>query len=246
VTHTATKEILWRTVAHYSPTLASKSSLLEETKLFLASYTQTGSTKLASQMLIDTVLPQRSRQTRKTIVRILRTRLVQWNPPSWVLDELALFAQDQHPDTFRLAMLLHIARQDRLLYDFVQQVIVPRWYAKTYKVLRSDVQGFLDDVQEEHLEITHWSYTTREKLSRNALTVLRDCKLLKGDAYKHIVSPTVPQQVVRHLIHLLLAEGINADNLAHHPDWQLWLWDHVQAQKAVDMVIRQEQTSWTV
>lgn len=246
VTHTAIREIHWRTTAHYLPTLASKSSLLEETKLFLALYTQTGSTKLASQALLDTALPQRSRQTRRTIVRILHARFVQWNPPSWVLDDLAIFAQDKNDDIFRLAVLLHIARQDRLLYDFVQQVIVPHWYANAYKVTTSDVQGFLDKVQEEHLEITHWSYTTRDRLSQSVLTVLRNCRLLKGEVNKSIVAPTVPQQVVRHLMHLLVAEGIMVEDLAHHPDWQLLLWDSAQAQKAIDMVTMQERVSWTV
>jgi hypothetical protein len=246
VTHTATKEIHWRTTAHYLPTLASKSSLLEETRLFLAQYAQTGSTKLASQTLIDTGLPQRSRQTRQTIVRIIRMRFVQWNPPSWVLDELAVFAQDKNHDIFRLAVLVHIARQDRLLYDFVQQVIVPHWHANVYKVLRSDVQGFLDTVQEEHLEVVRWSYTTRERLSQSVLTVLRNCRLLKGEAHKSIVAPLVPQQVVHHLIHLLVAEGITGENLAHHPDWQLLLWDSVQAQTAIDMVTMQERVSWTI
>jgi hypothetical protein len=241
-----TKEVLWRTTAHYLPTLASKSSLLEETRLFLAMYAQTGDIKLASQMLIDTALPQRSRQTRITIVQILRKRFVQWNPPLWVLDELVVFAQDQNADTFRIAMLLHLARQDRLLYDFVQQVIVPSWQLNAYKISPSDVQGFLDEVQEEHLEIARWSYTTRERLSQSVLTVLRNCRLLKGEAHKAIVAPTVPQQVVRHLMHLLVAEGIPREKLASHPDWQMFLWDSAQAQKALDMVTTQEQALWTV
>ena len=245
MTHIAvTKETIWRATGTYSPKLASKSSLVEEARLFLTTYAQSGDIAEASKVLIDTILPQRSRETRATIVGILRTRLVRWKPPSWVLDDLVTFACDANPDTLRLALLLHTARQDRLLYDFVQQVIVPRWYSGMYKVIRSDVQGFLDKAQEEHSEVLGWSYTTRQRLSNSVLTVLRDCRLLKGEANKHIVAPYVPIQVAHHLIHLLIAEGVAEENMAQHPDWQLWLWDEEQVRKAIAMVTTQERMAW--
>jgi len=235
-----TKETVWRAIGSYSPKLASKASLVEEAKLFLTTYAQLGDLSATSKALIDTVLPQRSRETRATIVGVLRIRLVRWNPPFWVLDDLISFARDSNPDTLRLALLLHTSRQERVLYDFVQQVIVSRWYAGIYKVIRSDVQGFLDIAQEEHPEVLRWSYTTRERLSSSILTVLRDGRLLKGKVNKHIVAPHVPTQVAHHLVRLLLAEGIAEKDIAHHPDWRLWLWDEAQAQKVVNMVSVQE------
>jgi len=241
---TATKETVWRATGSYSPKLASKASLVEEAKLFLITYAQLEDLSATSKALIDGVLPQRSRETRATIVGILRRRLVLWNPPTWALDDLITFAHDANPDTLRLALLLHTARQERVLYDFVQQVIVPRWYSSIYKVMRSDVQGFLDSAQEEQPEVLGWSYTTRERLSSSVLTVLRDCKLLKGEVNKHIVSPHVPIQVAHHLVRLLLAEGIAEKDIAHHPDWRLWLWDEAQAQKVVNTVTTQEHDAW--
>ncbi len=245
MTHLAvTKETVWRATGSYSPKLASKASLVEEAKLFLTTYAQLGDLSATSKALIDTVLPQRSRETRTTIVGVLRTRLVLWNPPSWVLDDLVSFAHDANPDTLRLALLLHTARQEKVLYDFVQQVIVPRWYSSIYQVMRSDVQGFLDSAQEEHPEVLHWSYTTRERLSSSVLTVLRDSRLLKGEVNKHIVTPHIPLQVAHHLVRLLLAEGIVEKDIAHHPDWRLWLWDEAQAQNAVNTVTTQEHDAW--
>ncbi len=77
--------------------------------------------------------------------------------------------------------------------------------------------------QEEHPEVLGWSYTTRQRLSNSVLTVLRDCKLLKGEAQKHIVAPHVPLQVARHLVRLLFAEGVVEEDMAQYPDWHLWL-----------------------
>lgn len=243
MTHLVTKETVWRATGTYSPKLASKAGLVEEAKLFLTTYAQLGSLSATSKALIDGILPQRSRETRATIVGILRKRLVLWNPPAWVLEDLNSFACDTNPDTLRVALLLHTARQERVLYDFVQQVVVSHWYSGVYRLVRSDVQGFLDQAQEEHSEVLGWSYTTRQRLSNSVLTVLRDGRLLKCEVNKHIITPHIPSQVVRHLIHLLVAEGIAKEEIAQHPDWQLWLWDEAQTQKAI-VATTQEQMAW--
>ena len=179
-------------------------------------------------------LLQRSRATRATIVRIVQLRLTRWNPPAWVLDDLISFAQDGRQAELQAALLLHTVRQDHLLYDFIQHSVVPRWFAGERELIRADVQRFLDSAQSIHPEVAGWSHSTREKLSRNALTTLRDFGLLQGTASKQIVEPIVPPSVVQHLIRLLQAEGIPPEQVAYHSDWQLWLWDAARAQKAIE------------
>jgi hypothetical protein len=222
----------WRTTGSYVPTLSSKTSLLEETRLFLLTYARLGDIEATRQALVNGGLPQRSRATRATIVKIMQLRLTRWHPPVWILDDLITFAQDGHQTEFHAALLLHTSRQDHLLYDFIQQVVVPRWLAGEREFIRADVQRFLGSVQSAHPEVDKWSHSTREKLSRNVLTTLRDFGLLQGTASNQIVEPIVPPTVVQHLIHLLQAEGIPSEQVVYHPDWQLWLWDPARAQKA--------------
>jgi hypothetical protein len=185
-------------------------------------------------------LPQRSRATRQTILEIVQIRLVRWNPPAWVLDDLIAFAEDGHQNELQAALLLHSARQDNLLYDIIQQVVVPRWLEGESELIRADIQRFLDEAQSIHPEIAGWSYSTREKLSSHALATLRDFGLLQGTRFKQIVEPIVPVPVVQHLIRLLSEEGIAQEELARHPDWQLWLWDAARAQKAIHTTLLQE------
>ena len=231
---TLKKTTRWRASGLYLPTLASKTSLLEETRQFLLTYARLRDSEATRLALVNGGLSQRSRTTRVTIVNIVQVRLTRWNPPAWVLDDLIAFAQDGHHAEFQVAMLLHTTRQDHLLYDFVQQVVVQRWFAGERQLIRADVQRFLDSVQSNHPEVDKWSHSTREKLSRNVLTTLRDFGLLQGTASKQIVEPIVPLTVVQHLIRLLQAEGIPQEQVAHHPEWQLWLWDAARAQKAID------------
>lgn len=231
----------WRTEGPYLPTLASKAALIEETRLFLATYDQYHDLEATIQTLLNTVLIQRSRRTRNTIVTIIKSRLVRWNPPNWVLQDLISFACEQSLDALHAALLLHIPRQDHLLYDFVQQFIVPHKEQGDRRVFVSDVQTFLDASQEEHIEIARWSFETRLRLSRGVLATLRDCGLLKGEVNKYIGSPVIPDNVVHHLIRLLKAENIPQEQLAYHPDWRLWLWSPAQAQVAIDSFLKQEQ-----
>src|SRR5437899_2926998 len=181
----------WRASGSYLLRLASKTSLLQETRLFLHAYAQLGNIAAARQALINGGLPQRSRATRQTILEIVQIRLVRWHPPAWVLDDLVTFAQDGHQVELQAALLLHSARQDNLLYDIVQHVVVPRWLAGERDLIRADVQRFLDEAQFIHPEIAAWSNSTREKLSSNALATLRDFGLLQGTRSKQIVEPIV-------------------------------------------------------
>ena len=230
----------WRATGSYLLRLASKTSLIEETRQFLLTYERVRDIEATRQALVNGGLPQRSRATRQTILEIVQIRLTRWHPPAWVLNDLITFAQDGYQAELQAALLLHTARQDNLLYDFIQQVVVPNWFAGERELIRADVQRFLDSVQSAHPEVENWSHSTREKLSSNVLTTLRDFGLLQGTVTKQIVEPIVPPVVLQHLIRLLQAEGIPLEQVAHHPDWQLWLWDATRAQKAIEMLNLQE------
>ena len=230
----------WRANGPYLPRLASKTSLLEETRRFLLDYARVRDIEETRRALVNGGLPQRSRATRVTIVEIVQIRLTRWHPPAWVLDDLITFAQDGHRAELQAALVLHTARQDTLFYDIIQQVVVPHWFAGERELIRADIQRFLDAVQSTHPEVIGWSYSTREKLSRNVLTTLRDFGLLQGTASKQMVEPIVPSAVVQHLLHLLQAEGVSPEQVAKHIDWRLWLWDAIRAQKAIDLLKLQE------
>jgi Putative inner membrane protein (DUF1819) len=234
------ENVHWRASGSYLLRLASKTSLLEESRLFLQAYARLGNIEAARQALVNGGLPQRSRATRQTILEIVQIRLSRWNPPAWVLDDHVMFAQDGYQVELQAALLLHSARQDNLLYDIIQHVVVSRWLEGERELIRADIQRFLDTAQSVHPEIAGWSYSTRKKVSSNALATLRDFGLLEGTVSKHIVEPIVPQAVVNHLIRLLREEGITEEELAHHPDWHLWLWDADRAQKAIDTTVLQE------
>ncbi len=229
----ATSTTRWRTTGAYTPINASKAGLLYETRCWITYYVQSGDSQKTREALVNGILPQRSRETRRTIVTVIQQRLQRWFPPQWVYEDLWSFAEDEHQPSLKTSLLLHVVRQDHLLYDFVQQIVVSSWEQGERVLTRADVQRFLDLAAAEHAETERWSHATREKLAGNVLSILRDYGLLSGREQKYIVEPIVPTAVVNHLIRLLRAEGIEEEAIPYHPDWRIWLWSSQRAEQAV-------------
>ena len=93
VTNPPIEATQWRASGAYVPTLAGKASFFQQTRLLLEEYAQSGEAQGACKTLIDGVLSQRSRETRVSIVKVLRERLFRWRPPTWVLTDLITFAR---------------------------------------------------------------------------------------------------------------------------------------------------------
>jgi len=239
-----TRPTTWRRTGPYVPTNSSKAGLLVETREFLRVLAQTRDVESTARQLRDGGLPQRAWETRRTIVDFIRRRLTSWQPPDWALQDFIAFAQDSASDALKAALLLHACRQDTLLYDLVQQLILPRWHRGEVEVRPADVQQFLDHAEPTHPEVSSWSHETRDRLASGNLSILRDFGLLQGRTDKHIVAPLVPAPVIQHLVRLLRAEGLTDQEVPHHPDWGLWMWepDHVRRALAA---LGTEEVPWT-
>lgn len=238
---TAQPITLWRTEGEYVASSSLVPGILQETQQYLLAYaTTTGSLEervaQTRTILIDQTLLQRSRASRVTFVARIQRRLTSWLPPAWVLDDLVAFAQEPTSDALKVALLLHICRQDRLLYDLVQKVIVDDWQDGKRQVSVFDVQQFLDQSEAAHPEINTWSFATRNKLASNVLSTLRDYGLLQGKQHKKIVMPLVPNSVAYHLFRLLQSEGVEESEIATHLDWQLWLWTPAQVVEVLNQM----------
>jgi hypothetical protein len=226
----------WRATGPFVASSALFTGILEETQQFLLAFAQQHGTveervAAASRQLLEGGLLQRSRSSRLSIVRRIHTRLTSWAPPGWVLDELVSFAQAPDTAALKAALLLHVSRQDRLLYGIVQDVVVPMWNNGQRTIHSADIHRHLDALAVHHPEIDAWSRQTRERLGSTTLSLLRDYGLLRGKAKKMIVEPLVPDEVALHLVKLLEAEGVDEADLPTHPDWRLWLWDAERARR---------------
>ncbi|WP_447972350.1 BrxA family protein [Nitrospira sp. Kam-Ns4a] len=219
---------------------SSKGALVAEARsVFRAFNGDTPLEKFREQCLRGAILRQRARETRHRIWEALHWRFFAWNPPRWVLEELAEAAAEDSTSRFVGLVYVHYARRDRLTFEFVTGKLWEMWHNKTMEVRRNDVLDFLAAYQDQHPQVRTWRESTRKKLAGNVLSALRDFGILKGVQRKVIEQPIVPLEVALHLCRLLYGEGLRGRSLLEARDWRLFLWESHQAAGALSQLAQQ-------
>lgn len=216
---------LGRDLRDYSSRTSSKGALLSETHaVFRALVDGLSLEDVKKACLSGRLFRQTARETRRHIWTAIHWRFFEWDPPQWVIgDYMQSAAGNYREPGFVGLVYLHYARRDRLVFDFVAEVL---WFLRSRRsveVTRSDVLGFLKDAVE--VQGIRWREATLTKVAGNVLTKLRDFGLLIGRQRKRIQQPTVVPEVALHLTRLLYAEGLRGRSLIEAPDWRLFLWD---------------------
>lgn len=240
-----------RDLGPYSTRNSSKGSLIPEAhQVFRAFASGKSVAQLRTACLSGRLLRQSARETRNRIWDALHWRFFAWDPPTWVLQDLAAAScGDVTSPRFVGLVLLHHVRRDHLTFDFVTQKVWSMWNRGTLEVRRNDVLDFL--AESDDLRPARWRETTRTKLAGNILSALRDFGLLRGVQRKRIQRPVVPPEVALHLCHLLYAEGLRGRTLLEADDWRMLLWSiedtaHSLSVLAQDGKIRFERSGKTV
>jgi hypothetical protein len=204
---------------------SSKGALLPEAHaVFRALASGKSPIEVRAACLTGRLLRQSARETRRRIWQSLDWRYFAWNPPRWILVDLAESAKTDASDRRFIGLAyLHYARRDRLTFDFVSDKLWSLWKEGARDVRRSDVMDFLTEVA-NHGSVK-WRESTRTKLAGNVLSALRDFGLLTGVQRKKVHRPVLASEVVLHLCRLLDAEGMRGRALLEARDWRMFLWD---------------------
>ncbi len=209
----------------YSARNSSKGALIAEaTAVFRALASGTALEDVQHASLTGRLFRQKARETRRRIWQTLNWRFFIWEPPAWVMADLANASLDAASEKHFVGLVyLHTVRRDRLTYDFVTRTLWRLWRSHVRAVRRDDVMDFI--AQNISLESAKWRESTRLKVAGNVLSSLRDFGLLSGVQKKTIQRPYIDLDVVLHLCRLLDAEGLRGRTLLEAEDWRLFLWD---------------------
>jgi len=238
---TAEAGLRWgRDLGRVSTRNSSKGALVTEARsVFRAFNGHIPLERFREQCLRGTILRQRARETRHRIWEALHWRFFAWNPPRWVLADLAEAAADDSTTVFAGLVYLHYARRDRLTFDFVTGKLWEMWQNKSVEIRRNDVLDFLETYEEQHPKVRTWRESTRKKVAGNVLSALRDFGLLRGVQRKVVQQPIVPPEVALHLCCLLYGEGLRGRTLLEARDWRLFLWESHHAAGALSQLAQQ-------
>ncbi len=208
----------------YSSRNTSKGALVGETARVLNELLQTEAiAEVRRHVLTGSLLPQRSRNTRRHIWTAINRRYLSLMP-NWAVNDLADSARSFPNNRSLISLIyLHFCLRDRLTYDFVTRVVWQHWLQNRLNISRDDVLSFLDDAAAEHSQIRVWSTSSRLKLAGNILTALRDFGVLEGVQRKLIIKPDLPALTAEHLVRLEATEGLRGAEVLKSSDWKLFL-----------------------
>src|SRR5437879_5743276 len=204
----------------YSARNTSKGALVNEASHILGRPSGDRSLQeIRNEALVGSLLPQKSRNTRRHIWTAINRRYCA-DKPAWVIDNLSAAAREHpHSSGFVSLLYLHFALRDSLTYDFVTRAVWTRWLQNQLQISREDVLSFLDEASKDQPQIQTWSSSSRLKLAGNVLTALRDFGVLQGVQRKVISKPDLPLGTAEHLLRVLTGEGLKGADLLRCSDW---------------------------
>lgn len=138
----------------------------------------------------------------KALVRLVRGRI-----SSAALDRILYF---------------HAARADRLLFDFVLEILLPQNGRGVIDVDVGDAQRKLKKWVEEGKTTSVWSEQTTRRVTQGILSALRDFGVLEGAVNKRIAPAYLPVEAFSYIAFYLKQHQPSGLKLVELPDWKLF------------------------
>jgi len=169
------------------------------------------------------------------VVRVFRPRLLL--PTDAPARNLKAFLEaGGNGQPFREMLLLHEARAEDLLYDFICRKYWPASQAGELCLRVADAVAFLDEVVGQGRVETAWSDYTKQRTASALIQALSEFGLLRNDhaPQREIVSYRMTDIGLAYLAHDLHFMGAPDSLLVEHPDWGLFGLDRAHLLERLD------------
>lgn len=212
-------------LTRYSTGLSGKAGLVDETFAVLRLITNgEQEADIRSAVVDEDILVKATHKSRTAIWDKLHQRYFYDWERSKLLSKLV---SNSNYEVGKLFVYYDFCRSETILFDAVTQPIYSRFEAGFSGVEISDLQAWLDSLQDKHPEVTEWSPQTRKKVLSNILTVLRDFGLMSGVNRKTFERVYVPASLAGYVLYSLgeSLEQFGPRSVIEAPDWRLFFLD---------------------
>jgi hypothetical protein len=147
------------------------------------------------------------------------------------ISEYPLLLAIQHMSKEEAFFILyyHMCLSDKLLYDFVSEIVFARYIKGFLGVSNSEAEGFLLSSSETHEEMQNWSERTYRDLKTALITVLLETGFLKNRRNPVFNELSyISNQVFGYLIYSNKKSILTLDDVYNHNDFKLFLQDKQQ------------------
>lgn len=207
----------------YTTQLQAGLGLIEETRLLLSLY-EPGMTRveLTEKALSSGLFPRVSARRLDNIAReCFAPRYLR--PPSTAV-ALKRLAETLHRDEFSQLLLIHTARANRILADFIREVYWPLYSAGRDLLSLDDARDFIIEAVRAGKTQKPWSASTIRRMSTYLIICCADYGLLTANVRgpRKIEPFRIQPKTVAYLAYDLKFLALGDNQIIGHPDWQLF------------------------
>ncbi|WP_189007845.1 DUF1819 family protein [Deinococcus roseus] len=142
----------------------------------------------------DDLFEQSNRTTRNNSLREIRRRLKNI-PEAWWEEML-----DASLDNKKIMNYLIVLRDNRLIREFMLEVVREKMLTLQQGVTRQDVRGFMERKRLESEEVRGWTESTIVRTSRNLLMMAVSAGVLEKSGDEHRITPPYISENIRNLL----------------------------------------------
>jgi hypothetical protein len=163
-----------------------------------------------------------ARRLRNIIAECFAPRYL--NPPGDIAGRLKRLKSVFSGSEFRQLLLIHTARANAILADFIVDVYWERYAGGYDYISREDTEDFIRQAMDDGKTEKYWADSTVKRVGSYLLGACSDYELLSNRAgsKRHITAGRLSSSVAAYIAHDLHAQGLSDNAMTAHSDWQLF------------------------
>jgi len=168
----------------------------------------------------DNILGKASRSRVEDILAIFRQRYLTDKSVTKAL--VTLIHNKFLAEGLNCILYFHATQSDRLLHDFVTELLASMHQLGRLDVSVNDVKNWISKKITQGQTQSPWSDTTITRCAREVLSTLRDFGILQGAVKKRLAPIYLPIEAFAYIALYLQQNQPSGEKLIHAPEWQLF------------------------
>lgn len=205
----------------YTSKIIKAGALLADTKTLLSHWdVHTSVPKNMERLRRENVFGKASRSRVEDVLAIFRQRFLTEQAVTRAL--VTLVTQRFPTAALDRILYFHAAKSDRLLYDIVTALLLPRQAQGITAIEVMEVERTLGTWVAEGKTTTQWGAATIQRVAQGLLATLRDFGVLAGAVTKQIAPAYLPVEAFAYILFYLHQQQPSGAKLIDGADWHLF------------------------
>lgn len=150
--------------------------------------------RVDQQIFQKNILQKNKRATNQRQLQEIKKRLRNLSD-----EAISEFAESDLPDK-KMILLLSILKTYQFIFEFISEVIRPKWILLDDQLLDSDYIRFIHEKEEFHDELANLSEITKAKIKQVLFRILAESGLIDSVKTRRIMQPYISEKIIRLII----------------------------------------------